>query len=464
MSIGGILSIARTALFANQAAVQIASHNISNATTEGYSRQRPTLSTLPPVRLREGWIGTGVVIADVNRVRDSFHDVTVRREYANASGFGVRRDLLMQVEGVFGEPSEQGLAAVLDTFWSSWSDLANEPSSSSARSLVRQRGEQVALTLNRFDRSLADLEASTVLRMDAKVGELNTLLAQVAKFNERILSAEVGGVTAGDLRDSRDLAIDRISQIVDVRVLPRTNGSVQLAVGSTTLVDGSDARPVSLSVTRGVDGRVVGAQIVGGTTALTTPGSALGGLIDGLTDIRAAWTSIDDVARTLTQQVNAIHNAPPADRDFFEPGGVTARTIALAADISASAGNVVAGSGGTDNSIALELASLRDLKVPLADALGNPLLDGDGAPVRHSIGGLYRNLVLEVAFKASETDRAVAVAETLVRQAETRRESVSGVSIDEELIQLMRHQQAYAAATKLVNTADEMLQSILNMV
>lgn len=465
-SIGGILSIARTAIYANQAAIQVASHNISNAQTEGYSRQRPVLAASHPIRLRDTWVGTGVDLVDIGRVRDDYLDLGVRRESANASGFGMRRDIVMQVQEVFGEPSDTGLAATLDAFWSSWSDLANTPDSSGARSLVRQRGEQVASTLNAYDRRLADLENTTVLKMESQVRELNGLLERIADLNGRIMSAEANGSTASDLRDARDLAIDQASTLADVRVLPRSDGSLGIAINSSNLVDGNQARPISLTVTRETGGRVASVEIVTRGTPLHSPGSALSGGLDGLADIRDARASLDGIARQLTAQVNAIHNTDPVFRDFFNdaPGGVTAANIRLSDAVRADPANVLAGTSGTDNSIALALSRLRDTRFAITDADNNPVLDGEGNPVENSLGGLYRDLVTSIAFRASDADRSATTSQVLSVQARSRRDSVSGVSIDEELIQLMRHQQAYAAATKLVSTADEMLQSILSMV
>lgn len=465
-SIGGILSIARTAIYANQTAIQTVSHNIANAHTEGYSRQRPTMGASTPVRLREGLVGSGVVVSDVARVRDGFLDLSVRRETANASGFGLRRDILQQVEGVFGEPSDTGLAASLDAFWSAWSDLANAPTAPSSRSAVRQRGDQVASTLNAYDRALANLENASVSRLEANVEELGAGLREVAALNERIAAAEVGGSTASDLRDARDLAIDRISRLVDVRTISRNDGSVSLVVGTTTLVDGNNAREVRASISRGPDGRVLTTSVVSGNSVLERPGSGLSGIIDGLDDIRSVRAQVDTLARTLVEQVNALHGSTPAGVPFFEqvPGGVTAGNIRLSDAVRADAANVLSGVGGSDNSIALALAGLRDAQFALTGADGAPLLDNRGAPIEQSIGGLYRDVVMDVAFRTSDVDRAAEASSALMNQALTRRESVSGVSIDEELMLLMRHQQAYTAATKLVNSADEMLQSILNMV
>src|SRR5690606_29973057 len=180
--------------------------------------------------------------------------------------------------------------------------------------------------------------------------ELNTALATVAQLNERILSAEASGVTAGDLRDARDLAIDQATRIADVRVLPRSNGSIGLAIGSANIVDGADARPIELSITRGDGGRILSATISTGTTELN-PGSALSGALDGIADTAEARAQLDGLARQITAQVNDVHNTAPLNRDFFrqDPAGVTAGNMRLSDDVQANAANVLAGTAGTDN-------------------------------------------------------------------------------------------------------------------
>lgn len=465
-SIGGILSIARTAIFTSQTAIQVASHNISNAQTEGYSRQRALITPLDPLRMPYGSIGTGVTVRDVTRIREDHHDLSVRRESANASGFGVRKDILLQTESILGEPSESGLAATLDLFWSAWGDLSNSPANPSAKSLVRQRGIQIVDTVHRYGSQLGELESATVQRMESQVGELNNLLNQVAELNGRIRTAEAAGTTAGDLRDARDLAIDRAATIANVRVIPQKDGTISVALGSINLTSWTEAIPVSMSTQRGSDGRVLGVSFSVDGVNIDPIGSALQGGADGLADIRSVREGLDQLTAHLVREVNTRHASTPEGVDFFDdpPGGVNAANFRLSDAILQDAGNVVVGTSGTDNSIALSIAAVRDLQVPLTDSNGNPRLDGNGNPVQHTLGGIYRDLVTSLAIRASDAERAFVAADTLAQQAQMRRESVSGVSVDEELIQLMRSQQAYAAATKLVGVADEMLQALLSIV
>src|SRR5690349_3916882 len=139
-SLGSVLSIARGAMNAQQTIIQTAGHNIANVETPGFSRQRVELATTTPVRFEYGSVGTGVTITDISQARDVLLDSTYRAESGSASSSKLRQDLLGSVEEVLGEPSDTGLAAAMDAFWSSWSDLASQPTSAAARSVVQQRG------------------------------------------------------------------------------------------------------------------------------------------------------------------------------------------------------------------------------------------------------------------------------------------------------------------------------------
>ena len=193
---GSILSIAKTAIAAHQTAVQTVSQNIANSETEGYSRQRAELVPSTPQRFGYGSVGTGVEVQNIVRLRDTMLDSNFRRESASAEGFGLRRDVLSQVEAIFGEPSDQALSGALDAFWSSWSDLGNNPGSPGAQAVVKQRGVEVASTLNRFATRLNDLEATVRSRLSTSVDEVNRLGSQLADLNGQITNAEVSGTQA----------------------------------------------------------------------------------------------------------------------------------------------------------------------------------------------------------------------------------------------------------------------------
>lgn len=464
---GGILSIARSAINAHQTAIQVTSHNIANAETPGYSRQRVTLQENWPAHLPEGILGTGVFVRDVTQIRDTLLDASYRRDSSSAAGFGLRRDLLGQVEQIFHEPSEDGLNATLDAFWNSWSDLANAPTNPAGRQVVQQRGAQVASALNAQATRLNEVKADTIARLNQSVGQLNGYAQQVAQLNGQIVGSEAGGQTAGDLRDARNRIIDDMSKLASLQVIEGADGGVAVIVSNQTLVDGTAARSIA------VGGSPPSLQLNFKGSADAIPG--VGGELSALTevlnrDLVQTRARLDDLAAGVVNAVNGIHAegwspaaepTPPApvgwtgsNVAFFT--GTDAASIALSADVAGDSTMIAAGAtfgGTTDNTIALRLSQLRDTTV----SVGTP-------PATTTLANHYRDTVTTLALNTNAAASASTVHETLASQSDLRRQSVSGVSTDEELVQLMRSQQAYVAATRLISAVDEMAQALLAMV
>lgn len=488
-SISSILNVARSAIFANQTGVRVTSQNIANAQTEGYSRRTVHFGESRPDRTAAGLLGTGVSVQQVTRVRDDLLDVTFRRETSKSTGFALREDVLGRVEQVFGEPSEDGLAATLDAFWGSWSDLASRPSNTTARRTVQQRGAQVAATLQSFDRRLDEVGQHTQLRLQDAVKDVNGLAEQLGRLNREIVSAEGGGHEAHDLRDQRDRLLDTLAGIGSVRVLDRGSGSIGVMFENATIVDGPNHKELSIDSLAGPPRELL-VRVGGNAIDFAESGSAMGEMIRTLNeDIPGARARLDALAEAVVTQVNALHErgtrpgATTANTggEFFVGAGTTASTINLS-DAIAQDHSLIATSADpaspTENSIALAMAALqgrpgdnikaRDLLTDAVWMQVSGTLSLKPKPLTEyypaSLGEYYEDLVTEVALEVSSSANGKQVFGTIADQAEARRQSVSGVSTDEELIKLMNFQQAYTAATKLVTTVDEMLQSVLNMV
>ncbi len=502
MSLSSILSVARTALNYQQAVIQTAGHNIANAETEGYSRQRVDSMAATPQYFPYGNVGTGVAIDDIRRTRDELLDVAYRQESAGYGAATLREELLGQVEAVLGEPSDDGLAAAMDAFWSSWSELANAPTSNAARSVVQQRARNVVTQLNAFDQRLTDLRTQTNIRMSNTLTELNGLADTIAQLNGRIVEAEVGGKMANDLRDQRDVAIDRLSKLGEVRVLPQANGSTTILLGNNTLVDGVHAERLQIATGTGATLKLATQRAP--NDPLLPVGGELQTMLDFQnTELAETQERLDAIANTLARTVNAVHTmgndgtagAPylnffvdkasdsyVAGDPFASPpvaGVVTARNIALSSQISQDASRIASTSSRAtrpaDNDVALALAGLRTSSaavlggVTLAtidfttvDRSTNPAGRRTSAPT--SIADFYRATTSGLATQVKDAESAATVRRTLAEQADLRRTSVRGVNIDEELTTLMRAQQAYAAAAKVITAADEMMQTVLGMI
>lgn len=465
-SIGSILSVARTALSAHQAAIGVISHNLANATTEGYSRQRVELVPGRPLQTPVGGIGTGVRVDDIGRVRDTILDAGFRDESSGAAYWSRRSGLLGELQSLHGSTQTGGLPAAMDAFWNAWSDLANDPAGTTARVVVRQTGEQVVQQVKRLTHGIDATGASAALRLEQEVGDINRYARDIAALNTQIVAAEAGGITAADLRDKRDLAIDRLSQLASVQVVERANGSVGVNISGISIVDAADAAGVKIDTTGGT----WSLQSTRGAT-ISPAGGSVGAALDVLNnDVPAARAELDAWARALVDTVNAVHvtgtNAAGATGiNFFDDNGdvttVTAASLRLSAQVTADPAAIAAGTAATDpvsglpvygagrNDVALALATRREAPVALLG--GRTLADSYTASVSR-LGGEVR-----------AADDAADTHSVLASQADIRRSSVSGVSTDEELVQLIRFQNAYSAAARVVSAADEMLQTILDM-
>lgn len=481
-TLGGILNTARGAIAAHQTAITVTSHNIANAETPGYTRQRAALTANVPVGLPIGQVGTGVTASRIERIRDPLLDTVYRREAGNESAFAARRDVLQQVEGIFAEPGESGLSSSIDAFWAAWDDLANLPNSATARGSVQQRGTQLAMALNQTARRLDEVRDGTRTRIAATVQDVNRLTKQVGELNTQIVAAEAGGRTASDLRDARDRVLDELGQHVELQVSERPNGAVGVFVGGATLVDNATVKPLTLL---GADPVRFG--VGGSPEALPAVGGSLGAMARVLNeDLPRITAELDTFTAALVEQVNAVHRegwSPAGDPagpstgwagsgvDFFDPASLTAASIALAGrgpddptsvplgvrnDAAyVAAGNVRFGTG--NNAVALRLAALKDSASAVTP---NPSAPG----VTQSFRDYYRGVVTGLALETESATNSAEAYGMVVEEVEFRRQSVAGVSNDEEMTNLIRQQQAYVAATRIVSTVDEMAQSILNMV
>jgi flagellar hook-associated protein 1 FlgK len=463
-SFGGILSIARSGLLASQQGVTVASNNITNAQTPGYSRQRVVFRTGEPVQLPFGSFGTGVFTEDVQRMRNVLLDDTWRQDTAAASRNETMRDTLQQIERVWGEPSDTGLAAGLEQFWNAWSDLAAAPTSGAARAVVRQRGQQVGQQLNTFATRLDEMGLQQRTRLDETVSRVNALAREIGAINTRIVAAESAGPQSPELRDQRDLKVDELAALVGATAIEAADGSVNVQLGGDTLVDGAEVKQLRLGAPIGQPDRM-GVLLVGDgvgpAETLSVIGGRLGAQLDDFNEtIPNAMTAIDAIAAALVTEVNAIHGTgfvgATAAGDFFDttgPTALTARGIRLDAAIVADPGNIAAADAANEagnNGVAIRLGQLRSTAVPVG-------------PTTQSIGAAWRGTVTGTAIAANAADAASTAARALADQTDARRESVKGVSIDEEMVNLMKFQQSYAAAARLISVVDEMSQTLINL-
>ena len=463
MSFGGLLSIARSGLTASQAQIATTSQNVANAQTPGYSRQRVRVSASYPQVLPQGIFGTGVQVDGVERMRNALMDTGFRRDSQSASYAEERRDALQAVEDILGEPSTTGLASSFEQLWSAWSDLSTNPDSAAARSVVRQRGQQVAAQLNQYGNQIVDAQTVVRTRLLESTDRVNALSAQVAEINQRIVAAEAAGQESPDMRDERDRKIDELSSLIGATAYPQADGSVNVNVGGDSLIDGANFKSVRVQAPLNDPTKLAIAlgplsASGGNTETMYQIGGAMSGMIDAYNTVFPdSLATLDGIASALVTSTNTVHRTgfvgTTAAGDFFDASRTTARTIRLDATIAASSNNIAASglSGQTgDNSVALAMSQLRATQVTV---------NGTQA----SISEGYRTAVAGIAATVNAANGTAEAARTLTSQSEARRESIKGVSIDEEMVNLMKYQQSYAAAARLISVVEEMSQILINL-
>jgi flagellar hook-associated protein 1 FlgK len=435
--------------------MSVTAHNIANAHTRGYSRQRVELGTAGTFVGSQGWLQRGVVAENVTRSRDRFLDASYRREAGLFGGASTMRRFLEQIEVSVQEPSETGVAAALDAFFHAFADLANDPTSEISRELVRTAAESFIERVHAIDSQLREAGQSALERMRSEVAEVNAIARHLAEVNTEIQNAGGASKVSGDLLDQRDLLLDRISSFVGVRVLEQEDGTVGVMAGDVLLVDGATAR--ELAVVELPEG-TVGVTVDGSEMPIELGAGSLAALEELFnTQLPKFEEQLDAFVKAVVTEVNSIHrNGYGLDGqtgiDFFDPGGLTAGSIALSETVAESPRAIAAGSlpEAGDNEVALQIAGLAHTGVDSVEG--------------RTLRSLYTDFSILVGNAVRGAQQEETTHQTLMDQADVMRLSVSGVSVDEEMINLITQQEAYAAAARLIRVADEMIQEVLRLI
>ncbi len=452
------LEVAKKALSAYQLAISVYGNNIANVNTPGYSRRTPMLGESEGISLPVGRIGFGVDFNTVRRLRDRFLDNAYRRQNTTVGKYEVMEETLAQIEMILNEPSEEGLSSILDEFWNSWQELANQPESQTTRNLVKQSAVSLCQTLRRMRSDLVAIRENVDNDIRGYVQEINTLAQRIADLNRQIVTSEVSGHEACDLRDERDKLIDELSRIVNINVFEREDGSVSIMIGSEALVERTNTVTLSLASVR-ESGIVISSIRLGEDGREIRPtGGKLGGLLECRdTTLPSYISSLDELARAIVEAVNSVHRLGygldgTTGVDFFDPEGVTADTISVSDTILNDIDLIAASSDGTvgNGENALNIAALRY----------QAIAGGGSTTVDDFYSSLVGTLGLESSTAASHKQNE----ELLLQEVNARRESVKGTSIDEEMTNLIAAQHAYQAATRLVSVIDELLTTMLTTI
>lgn len=478
------LEMARQALNIQQSALYTTGHNISNANTPGYTRQRVNMEAMPgyPPGSRNspvmpGQVGSGVTAGSIQRIRNQFLDTQFRSGNASVGYWSERADALGRMENLLNEQSKSGLSGVMDEFWGALQDLGTNPTDYGAKSVVLSRGRNLAETFNYISSSMKTVRSDLKQQAEHSIDSANRMIDQLQELNDQIRKLETHGYSANDLYDKRDAILDELSGIVNIEVTYDTShapagnknadGVATVAIvdndgnALVTLVDGVSGETKTIDQPQYIDAdgfNVVEGISVDGVDILSSKGSlqglvhafgyAEGGEVKG--DYPEMLDKLDQLAFAIVTSFNELHEengtSVPFFEDLTEVRGAASSINVVLDDPNDLIVSTTGNEGSGDN--ALRLAEMFTKE--------NSHLDGN------SINEFMQSLTGDLGVSSEHALKMLENTATLQHQVNNQRLSVSAVSLDEEMTNMIKFQHAYNAAARGMTAMDELIDTIIN--
>lgn len=450
----GALQVSLKNLTNMQAAISVVNENVANANMPGYSRKRIVFEPGRYEQRPYGLIGTGAEIQQIESVRDIFVEKRILAETQTMGFFEGQQYGVIQLETVLGTTDGQGVPDELSKFFDAFLELASDPSSLSLRQVVLAQGDALARRIRSTMAQLDALEESNKTRIEDAVNEINGLLHQIAKINVKLQPMLNLGQDGGPLYDQRQLLLNQLAEKIDIQVQTDQSYNMILTTSSgRLLLMGTEVTELS------VDRTATSVSVEYGGTDITSEiaNGELGGLLEFQhTTLAAAKDGLNALARELVAAVNTVHSGGvdldgnPGGDFFTAAAGEEARTIAVALTDRRLVAAAAPGAGIGDGTNAQALADIRDRRIASLD--------------NQTLNEYYSQLVFEVGLAGRSVESNIQFQDRVLRQLETQRESVSGVSLDEEAVNLLQYQRSYQASARLIRVLDSLLEDTLNIV
>ena len=414
------LNTAKSGMNVSQVAIQTTSHNISNINTPGYSRQRVNQSASSPYSMPgknsnfgAGQIGTGAQIDNVTRIRNSFYDYQYRSESHQYGSTSVKYEYFKNIEGIFNEPSDTAISSSLNSFFNSWSELSKDPQSSGVKSVVIENGKYLSNSINSAFKRLESLEEGLDKQSEYIMDEVNSMLSQLDKLEKNIKIIQGSGKSPNDFLDQRDQLLDNLSFKLNIndKDVKATLKKAYDANGKVTLDD------------------------------LTKSGVKISGELEGTLSMKQEINKYKDglkqLSNTITSNVNKV-----AGQEIFKAKDGELISINPEMLQEPEKINVTA-------DIALKVYELKSEKINI-----------NGKDM--TINTFYNSMIQDLGQSSAAVIRDESNQSKLLENIDSSRSSVSGVSLDEEMISLVQLQHTYSANAKVMSTIDSLLDVVVN--
>jgi flagellar hook-associated protein 1 len=451
----GSLSIGIKTLSNMQAAIAVVNDNIANVNTEGYSRKRVIFASSKPEYHTYGTVGTGADISRVESIRSGFLEKRLLGELHVRGNLTGQKFALEQVESILYNEGRPGISDQMSRFFNAFSELAANPASLANRQVVIGEGTKLATAIASAYQAISSLRQDNRIEARNAVDEVNLLLEQIARLNLELSPLISQGQDGGSLADQRQVLMNRLAEQIDFVSYRTESGSMTITTsGGTPLVIGAEFSKLQVDESNSgfkirVAGNDITSQLTGGRL------SAYLGL-DNIT-IPGYLTALDTLAQSIADQVNAVHREGVAldgvttGQDFFTYDAANkARTLRVALTSAELVAAGSAGSGPADGTFAQRIADLRDQPVA---ALGN-----------NTFSGYFSELIFQIGLDSRYVNDNLASQEKIILQLQNQRDSVSGVSLDEEAISLIEYQRAYQASSRFIMVVNQLLDETMNLI
>jgi len=468
------LSIGVSAIFANQRALDVTGHNISNVNTPGYTRQMISNSASFYEKVGQSGngrlmqLGYGVDVQEIRQYRDEFLDKKFKKENTELGYWASRYSSVQELETIFSDNSEDGLQTVMNNFWDSWEQLSKPTGGLTARAMVKENAIAFVETVKSMDNTLVNFRKSKDTEIKENITRINEIAKKLGELNLEIKKMESHGVVANDLRDERNYLIDELSGLAKIQVI--AGDSFNVSLEGRMLVEGSRYEQIGTLPDSSNNGFV---KLVwsGDGEKLEISGGSINGLFEARDELVNGFREkLNEFVKGVAEEINKIHftgygTADAVQRYFFvneldgSDTGINLSTIAFNPQLD-DYDNIAAAEEAynyEDNRIALKIAELRH-----KDCFSAEIYEADEDKRKYNYDEFYRNIISSLGNIGQEAATAVDAKKLLVDQIEYRRQAISGVSLDEEMSNLIKYEHSYNAAARIVNVMDEMLEIVVS--
>jgi len=453
MAITKIFDIASRSLAVYRRALDITSHNIANTNNPNFTRQRIVFAS-DFTDMNAGFVwGNGVKIADVLRYRDNFVETQTRIINSKYNDNKRQSELISNIESLFSEPSELGLGNLIGKFFASFSELAASPTSNPLRTSVLNAATSLASKVNNLNISLNGIKENIKTEFDEKLKNINKLLVQINQINKDIQSSQVKNVSINDLLDHRDKLLNELSKLANINIVTNSDNTVNVSLGGSFAVDAYHVTEFESYID---ENKRIQMRIKGGTHPVILTDGEMNAISNVYNSkIPSYLQKLDRIVNTIVIEVNRIHSTgysrttpPQTGLNFFEEykDGVLRINQLLVRNPNL----ISISSDGTQAN--------GDKAIEISEIINQRIIDNS------TIMEYYTSLINEIGNDGLLNKNLTEANQLVLEQLELQKQINSGVSLDEEMTNVLQFQRSYEASAKLIKVSDELLKTILELV